>query len=262
MGLLTGIIPALAGNTVSDSRLMVCPMDHPRSRGEYVEFAGDGGTVYGSSPLSRGIRSPQNSRYRRPRIIPALAGNTNNPKDKGGNRWDHPRSRGEYKFSPTEICSEKGSSPLSRGILKCTAPNPNGIGIIPALAGNTEYSKKVVNIPRDHPRSRGEYDAGRSTRTASTGSSPLSRGIRAPQPRGARRVRIIPALAGNTRPGGVRPCKSPDHPRSRGEYLDRLGGGDTYDGSSPLSRGIRAEVRDGVGDGRIIPALAGNTLCA
>ena len=30
-----GIIPALAGNTVSAGRVVMVEMDHPRSRGEY-----------------------------------------------------------------------------------------------------------------------------------------------------------------------------------------------------------------------------------
>ena len=51
----------------------------------------------------------------------------------------------------------------------------------------------------------------------------------------------------------------PDHPRSRGEYPDPPASAPKAAGSSPLSRGIR-----GVGalphrNGRIIPALAGNT---
>ena len=56
-------------------------MDHPRSRGEYVEAAGDGGTVYGSSPLSRGIPQTADEMVMNDRIIPALAGNTDIAKD-------------------------------------------------------------------------------------------------------------------------------------------------------------------------------------
>ena len=51
----------------------------------------------------------------------------------------------------------------------------------------------------------------------------------------------------------------PDHPRSRGEYEvgdDLLGG---PGGSSPLSRGIPRYGQDPQDQGRIIPALAGNT---
>ena len=51
-----------------------------------------------------------------------------------------------------------------------------------------------------------------------------------------------------------------DHPRSRGEYSIRLSITPTREGSSPLSRGIPAAVVDVEAHGRIIPALAGNTL--
>ena len=72
--------------------------------------------------------------------------------------------------------------------------------------------------------------------------------------------RIIPALAGNTRDRQRRERRTPDHPRSRGEYLIiglvHLVAG----GSSPLSRGIRPCCQICGNGGRIIPALAGNTI--
>ena len=72
-------------------------------------------------------------------------------------------------------------------------------------------------------------------------------------------TRIIPALAGNT--DLLMPASKAltDHPRSRGEYEE------VYDykvsdyGSSPLSRGIRAERLQRLESPGIIPALAGNT---
>ena len=52
---------------------------------------------------------------------------------------------------------------------------------------------------------------------------------------------------------------SPDHPRSRGEYIPLASEGQIPRGSSPLSRGI-PQARDACDqDGGIIPALAGNT---
>ena len=50
------IIPALAGNTGSLEFLPDQYMDHPRSRGEYVDYIEPGEPDGGSSPLSRGIR--------------------------------------------------------------------------------------------------------------------------------------------------------------------------------------------------------------
>ena len=132
-------------------------------------------------------------------------------------------------------------------------------GIIPALAGNTApWSADQCSTP-DHPRSRGEYYMSALRAVGGSGSSPLSRGIRR---RGVCRcpmTGIIPALAGNThrRPPGAR--RRRDHPRSRGEYIPWIMPPFFPGGSSPLSRGILRRIPLPTCDGRIIPALAGNT---
>ena len=54
-------------------------------------------------------------------------------------------------------------------------------------------------------------------------------------------------------------CGAPDHPRSRGEYINNRNAGLSREGSSPLSRGIRGRDRRPPPGGGIIPALAGNT---
>ena len=50
--------------------------DHPRSRGEYLLNVLYYAVFRGSSPLSRGILTPQSDLSAYKRIIPALAGNT------------------------------------------------------------------------------------------------------------------------------------------------------------------------------------------
>ena len=91
------------------------------------------------------------------------------------------------------------------------------------------------------------------------GSSPLSRGIPLDVIVNGTRKRIIPALAGNTGPGGVRWIRWRDHPRSRGEYLFTRSLNQFLIGSSPLSRGIPWMGLQIAYDTGIIPALAGNT---
>ena len=71
--------------------------------------------------------------------------------------------------------------------------------IIPALAGNTTSGSWGDNVPKDHPRSRGEYSGERVSGIRVDGSSPLSRGIHVRDTDPHRKFRIIPALAGNTR---------------------------------------------------------------
>ena len=172
---------------------------------------------------------------------------------------DHPRSRGEYAPRGLVRNSVGGSSPLSRGILPRSQPSRVAAGIIPALAGNTSARAAARPPTPDHPRSRGEYARERAALGVYEGSSPLSRGILYPHFYADLPSRIIPALAGNTRPWGGRYQHWWDHPRSRGEY--RLGEGRTRRGrgSSPLSRGIRDRLASCYFLPRIIPALAGNT---
>ena len=96
LGVLHGIIPALAGNTGHPGPGCDIRRDHPRSRGEY--YAHGRGVVgeWGSSPLSRGIPAHGQGRQDQLRIIPALAGNTLRGPGGDGRPSDHPRSRGEY----------------------------------------------------------------------------------------------------------------------------------------------------------------------
>ena len=132
---------------------------------------------------------------------------------------DHPRSRGEYPSGSCDGVPLVGSSPLSRGILIVVYVHDNSLGIIPALAGNTRYWSYSGFAKADHPRSRGEYSRRKWSPRPTYGSSPLSRGIQDWSGTVVKKIRIIPALAGNTecdwrcRVGGW------DHPRSRGEYL-------------------------------------------
>ena len=176
----TGIIPALAGNTsFSARRRGRCP---------------------GSSPLSRGIRGGFIDKLFNRRIIPALAGNTGGVDVHGRHQWDHPRSRGEYVVAFTHSDAYTGSSPLSRGIPRNSTSPSTCSGIIPALAGNTDPLIRNEFVTKDHPRSRGEYAEFVRQIADASGSSPLSRGILHLSVGHADTTRIIPALAGNTRP--------------------------------------------------------------
>ena len=213
------IIPALAGNTSRVYGLAAGAADHPRSRGEYCCRMISSSTRNGSSPLSRGILFSLHFSALVGRIIPALAGNTEGSSDCGWKGSDHPRSRGEYDSPSHSSTYPLGSSPLSRGILQVYRPRALRTGIIPALAGNTAAAGCSVGRGPDHPRSRGEYQTADAIKHVTTGSSPLSRGIRGRDSYDSLRTsgsaalsrgilwigrgwdtpyRIIPALAGNT----------------------------------------------------------------
>ena len=234
-----GIIPALAGNTGAGEGCEGTDGDHPRSRGEYRSVLSARHCDHGSSPLSRGIPTVAFCCSVAPWIIPALAGNTVVSAVVICWARDHPRSRGEYQPSVSGQLGGNGSSPLSRGIHCRACGGAVEWGIIPALAGNTRGARKATLGRADHPRSRGEYEELDREGVRKRGSSPLSRGIRDNKGSDEIRLRIIPALAGNTNHTHRDADPSTDHPRSRGEYSFADCFFSLCLGSSPLSRGIR-----------------------
>ena len=238
-GAIVGIIPARAGFTCRAPGPRWSPQDHPRSRGVYVDDAGDHRRTLGSSPLARGLRRPSTARCNRFRIIPARAGFTvgDAHADRAGR--DHPRSRGVYFDFVAYMRSGRGSSPLARG-LHWTVTTPDGyIGIIPARAGFTGLTRAKVTIARDHPRSRGVYPPTPSATSSSPGSSPLARGLPRRRAVSVQQTRIIPARAGFTRRSRGRSELGEDHPRSRGVYGKSRSFDHRRRGSSPLARGLR-----------------------
>ena len=172
---------------------------------------------------------------------------------------DHPRSRGVYSEAFFHLGEEDGSSPLARGLRCGDGGKAKVSGIIPARAGFTLGSFRLVVRAPDHPRSRGVYEDGVCSASHSEGSSPLARGLLSPSPVCERRHRIIPARAGFTSPAVHYFWDEMDHPRSRGVYLYLTAFYAYVDGSSPLARGLLGGGRASLPWGRIIPARAGFT---
>ena len=175
----------------------------------------------GSSPLARGLppRKPPTADHRG--IIPARAGFT-------------------FGF-------QQGLAPCAR------------LGIIPARAGFTRAKTFGLSCDRDHPRSRGVYQAERALERLREGSSPLARGLRGRWSGFANSTRIIPARAGFTRIGIPGDGVIEDHPRSRGVYTAALIAAWRETGSSPLARGLHDHSLALLGIDGIIPARAGFT---
>ena len=91
-----GIIPAYAGSTHPGRRRTAPGQDHPRIRGEHFSFRIGPGPFPGSSPHTRGARSPGRVGFPPRRIIPAYAGSTPPPGRVRLPGRDHPRIRGEH----------------------------------------------------------------------------------------------------------------------------------------------------------------------
>ena len=233
------IIPARAGFTEDRGLGTAAEPDHPRSRGVYGVSRPDASSRPGSSPLARGLPRAEHPDGGDRGIIPARAGFTGWVAGRWAPPRDHPRSRGVYPDVDVLEETQKGSSPLARGLQTtvCTA----------------------AWIPLDHPRSRGVYIPAVSMAIQPWGSSPLARGLRARPMGGIRAVRIIPARAGFTRARRRGSSRRRDHPRSRGVYRVTVYFDSGDSGSSPLARGLQCCHCTVAFEHGIIPARAGFT---
>ena len=172
---------------------------------------------------------------------------------------DHPRACGEHRVAPAGRQGGEGSSPRLRGTQSERHRRRRGLGIIPALAGNTTHPNRATRAKWDHPRACGEHVMNTATDPLVVGSSPRLRGTH----RGGRRsvvpTGITPALAGNTRCRPTRSRRAGDHPRACGEHRSSMSLHPAAVGSSPRLRGTRHRCGRQCQRPGIIPALAGNT---
>ena len=204
------IIPAYAGSTCPMSPTRRLSGDHPRIRGEHL----GGGAVMriegGSSPHTRGAPPGYQAIAVVFRIIPAYAGSTCTSTRRFPALTDHPRIRGEHPPRRFAGRRRRGSSPHTRG---ARGDGLRGIaehGIIPAYAGSTRPSIPSPPTRRDHPRIRGEHFQFGGGVVVAGGSSPHTRGARAPTGHPPAPGRIIPAYAGSTLGN---PCNTKDRRR-------------------------------------------------
>ena len=160
---------------------------------------------------------------------------------------------------PIALIATFGSSPLARGLLTYNEASLNEYGIIPARAGFTRTPWRERPPFSDHPRSRGVYTWAAAPSCPTYGSSPLARGLRSAHRGVALPDRIIPARAGFTAPPSSAEPPIADHPRSRGVYSRFSSDQRGASGSSPLARGLPAQMGPERSDAGIIPARAGFT---
>ena len=213
----------------------------------------------GSSPHTRGARRRRHGQAQAIRIIPAYAGSTSARMEESACSMDHPRIRGEHRLETDQTPQDAGSSPHTRGAPAGSADWTRWSRIIPAYAGSTTMRACSARSGADHPRIRGEHTESFTTKPASPGSSPHTRGApggRAPHTPGAG---IIPAYAGSTNAASPELCAVMDHPRIRGEHISCSRFVPAIMGSPPHTRAALALaglLRRGF---RIIPAYAGST---
>ena len=131
------LIPAHAGKTASDCRILADFPAHPRSRGENPSSTTASGIGSGSSPLTRGKPNVTMSVASQRRLIPAHAGKTRGQLIVLRGSGAHPRSRGENRGTCPACCDDRGSSPLTRGKRCFDGQAASVHRLIPAHAGKT-----------------------------------------------------------------------------------------------------------------------------
>ena len=112
-----GLIPAHAGKTNARRGMKYRGAAHPRSRGENQSRVRRHTPPPGSSPLTRGKQSEGTGAFTHHGLIPAHAGKTLLWGPTAALFRAHPRSRGENLVASTNVLSDQGSSPLTRGKL-------------------------------------------------------------------------------------------------------------------------------------------------
>ena len=130
---------------------------------------------------------------------------------------------------------------------------------IPAHAGNSASILAARSTPSVHPRACGEQRGAVHRAHVSGGSSPRMRGTGANQRERVRRLRFIPAHAGNSARNLHQSPICAVHPRACGEQQGDVVIAQVYDGSSPRMRGTEDILIPDVCPARFIPAHAGNS---
>ncbi len=153
--------------------------------------------VCGSSPRMRGTYHFAFLFTTPSRFIPAHAGNIGGRARPADDLPVHPRACGEHVevHSPPSIVS--GSSPRMRGTYRLSAHLAFGLRFIPAHAGNISREWSIYPGAAVHPRACGEHHVAVGFGYPAAGSSPRMRGTWIDLRQGVRRVRFIPAHAGN-----------------------------------------------------------------
>ena len=166
--------------------------------------------------------------------------------------------RGERPWDRAPRILADGSSPHARGTRIQHEETILQMRFIPACAGNACLPAPKSGCPTVHPRMRGERQTSPSSRSSMSGSSPHARGTRPIPSSSPMIIGFIPACAGNAISGRPECRDAAVHPRMRGERRARCVLVRPHDGSSPHARGTRAVAAPASGQGRFIPACAGN----
>ena len=197
----------------------------------------------------------------RARSIPAHAGEPTDRRGVPRQLEVYPRPRGGT--GSCRSCSDAGwgLSPPTRGNLVSAIMSATSCGSIPAHAGEPAWRIHGWPVTGVYPRPRGGTRSALTTRSASSGLSPPTRGNHG-WPRWDAVARgSIPAHAGEPRRRRRRPLWAGVYPRPRGGTIRGLIRAAADEGLSPPTRGNPIKRAIEAETGRSIPAHAGEPTC-
>ena len=257
-----GSIPANAGEPVDFVEAVDGVRVYPRERGGTPTPGGSSPTATGLSPRTRGNRACKPPSRRRPRSIPANAGEPASPPFGMVAEGVYPRERGGTGVLRASQRLRQGLSPRTRGNRACKPPSRRRPRSIPANAGEPDGTALPPRTTWVYPRERGGTISRPASFANARGLSPRTRGN---QGLGGSRcpcLRSIPANAGEPlmedwSSGGGRV-----YPRERGGTAQPWPRHVSFAGLSPRTRGNPDRRRRDPGRGRSIPANAGEPKAA
>ena len=145
--------------------------------------------------------------------------------------------RGEKLSAPALYLHPVGSPPHARGKARRRRLPGLWTGITPACAGKSSWAALEVLPKGDHPRMRGEKRISVFIRHLLAGSPPHARGKGSLITFTTATMGITPACAGKSVARRVSNGSKEDHPRMRGEKIQRGPIASDIEGSPPHARG-------------------------
>ena len=151
-----GITPACAGRRLDRFVSFIKSRDHPRLRGEKMNWDYAEPGALGSPPPARGEDGKDFLYKCRTGITPACAGRSFFGFYLVRPTKDHPRLRGEKCLFSIILFVMAGSPPPARGEVPICLLRCRTWGITPACAGRSFSQDEFHEAREDHPRLRGE----------------------------------------------------------------------------------------------------------
>ncbi len=252
-----GSIPARAGQPCPGPRRLVLRGVYPRTRGATAETRCSVVSSWGLSPHARGNHLIARHSGGTSGSIPARAGQPRSPSSCSGSARVYPRTRGATEYTSAAEIDKLGLSPHARGNQPTALFRWNGIGSIPARAGQPASEPTSTSQSWVYPRTRGATVYSPIAPSALFGLSPHARGNHPRVIRSVVSVRSIPARAGQPISAAQTPRSWRVYPRTRGATGMAYRHTDANHGLSPHARGNPITWSAPTVRPRSIPARAG-----